>query len=88
MKDEVTLVVHTSPNQMREALSRFVDDYSRERHHEALRNASPDDVYFGRRNAILNRRKRLAIRVMAARRKYCRRTVRDTETTGTGTPEA
>jgi len=87
MKDEVELVVYTSPDQLREAISRFVDYYNRERYHEALRNVTPDDVYSGRREAILNRRKRLAIRAMVARREHYRRTMRDTETTGTGTPQ-
>ena len=59
----------------------------RERYHEALGNMAPDDVYFGRREAILNRRKRLAIRATAVRREHYRRTVRNAETTGTGTPE-
>ncbi len=87
MKDEVTLVVHTSPDQLREAISRFVDYYNRERYHEALRNVTPDDVYFGRREAILNRRKRLAIRALVARREHYRRALRDAQTTGTGTSE-
>jgi hypothetical protein len=64
-----------------------VEYYNRERYHEALRNVTPDDVWFARREAILNRRKRLAIRAMVARREHDRRAMRDTETTGTGTPE-
>jgi transposase InsO family protein len=87
MKDEVTLAVHTSPDQLREAISRFVDYYNRERYHEALRNVTPDDVWFGRREAILNRRKQLAIRALVARRDHYRRTMREAETIGTGTPE-
>jgi len=87
MKDEVTVVVHSSSDRLREAISRFVNYHNRERYHEALRNVTPDDVYFGRREAILNRRKQLAIRALVARRDHYRRTVRKTETTGTGTPE-
>ena len=87
MKGEVTLVVHTSRDQLREALSRFVDYYGRERYHEALRNVTPDDVYFGRRKAILRSRRQLQIRALVARGEHYRRTMRNTETTGAGTPE-
>ena len=73
MKDEVTLVVHTSPDQLREAISRFVEYYNRERYHEALKNVTPDDVWFGRREAILRSRKQLQIRAMVARREHYRR---------------
>jgi len=52
----------------------------------ALRRVTPDDADGGRREAILDRRKRLAIRATAARREHHRRTMQDTETTGTGTP--
>jgi len=87
MKEEVTLVVHTSPDRLREAISRFVDYYNRERYHEALRNVTPDDVWYGRREAILRSRKQLQIRALVARREHYRRTMREAETTGTGTPE-
>jgi putative transposase len=72
LKDEVTLVVHLSPNQLRQAITEFVDYYNRERYHEALRNVTPDDVYHGRRDAILAQRKQLRIRPMVARRQHYR----------------
>lgn len=73
-KDEITLIVHTSPDQLWEAISRFVNYYNSERYHEALKNVTPDDVYFGRREGILRRREELKIRALVARREHYRRT--------------
>ncbi len=45
MKDVVTLVVHCTPDQLREAIGRFVDYDNFERDHEALGNITPGDVH-------------------------------------------
>jgi len=87
MKDVVTLVIHVSPDQLREAIGRFVDYYNRERYHEALKNVTPDDVYFGRREGILARRRELRIRTLAARRMYHRQRQQGSENLESGTTQ-
>jgi len=86
IKDAVTLVVHTSPDALRAAITAFMEHYNRERYHEALKNVTPDDVYFGRREAILARRKALQVRTLVARRERYRRTGESSENAGAGTP--
>ena len=41
LKEEVTLIVHTSPDLLREAVARFAAYYNTERYHEALKNVTP-----------------------------------------------
>jgi putative transposase len=86
LKEDVTLVVSMGPDQLREAISRFVDYYNSQRYHKALRNVTPDDVWFGRREQILARRKALQIRTLVARREHYRRMVKTQRTEESGTP--
>lgn len=55
VKDVVTLVLHTSPDQVWAALADSVDYYRRERCHEALKNVTPDDVPSAHREATMGR---------------------------------
>jgi transposase InsO family protein len=87
MKDEVTLIVHTSPDELRAAIGRFVEYYNSQRYHEALGNVAPDDVWYSRRDQILARRKALQIRTFVARREHYRKVVGPCKDTRAGTPE-
>jgi hypothetical protein len=59
---------------------------NRERYHEPLGNVAPDDVYYGRREAILARRKHLQVRTLIARRLQFRRVNAKEDYSGTETP--
>ena len=56
MKNVVKLNHYYHPDELVEALNKFVENYNNHRYHEALNNLTPADVYFGRTDKILEQR--------------------------------
>lgn len=55
---------------MREETGKSVDYYNTRRCHEALGNVTPDYVYYGGKNSILEYRAKLKSKTMARRKWY------------------
>ena len=56
LKARLNLLVYTSAEQLRAAMSEFIEFYNQRRYHEGIGNVTPTDVYYGRREEILKRR--------------------------------
>src|SRR5690606_8542711 len=57
------------PEELVEALERFVDNYNNRRYHESINNLTPADVYHGRSEQIVEKRKRIKADSIQRRRK-------------------
>jgi putative transposase len=72
LKKEVNQLPYEIPSRLERAIADFVDYYNYRRYHKALSNVTPADVLYGRREAILQRRKEVQILTINRRRDYNR----------------
>ncbi len=71
MKNVVKLDNYFAPEELENALKKFVYRYNNERYHESLNNLTPADVYYGRGDKILKERERLKkITIINRRNEY------------------
>jgi putative transposase len=69
MKNQVLLENYYLPGQLEARLADFVDYYNTRRYHESLNNLTPADVYFGRGQSILTRRRTIKRKTIELRRR-------------------
>ena len=73
IKGEINLVPYEIPSELRQAIESFVEYYNHQRYHESLENVTPADVYFGRKDGILARRKEAKQKTLQVRLKHNRK---------------
>ena len=72
LKGEISLVPHEMPGELKEAIRGFIEYYNYRRYHEGLGNVTPYDVYTGKHQEIIQRRKEVKITTLEERRDYNR----------------
>ena len=70
IKKEVNQLLYEYPGQLEKAITDFVDYYNHRRYHKALKNVTPADVLYGRREEILKRRKEVQLQTIHRRRAF------------------
>ena len=69
IKEKLCLVVYCSPEELKKVVDETIATYNRTPH-ESLDNVSPNDVYAGRKEAILHRRKEKKRLTLERRKQY------------------
>jgi transposase InsO family protein len=73
LKNRILLENYFLPGDLEKQIERFVEHYNHQRYHESLNNLTPADVYFGRGQSILAKRKRTKQQTIAKRRLHYQR---------------
>ena len=68
MKNIIRLEHYYSQEELETQIAAFVEHYNNHRYHESLDNVTPADVYYGRREDILERRTQTKNRTLLKRR--------------------
>jgi len=69
LKNQVLLENYYLPGDLKARIGEFVDYHNTERYHESLDNLTPGDVYAGRGQTVLDRRRRIKQNTIKERRR-------------------
>lgn len=68
LKQTIYLTTWDCPNQMKAEIGKFIHHYNTKRYHEGIGNVAPDDVFYGRREKIIQIRKEKKMHTLQRRR--------------------
>lgn len=68
LKDRILLEHHYLPGDLERRINEFVTHYNTRRYHESLNNLTPEDVWLGRGQSILEHRRRIKQKTMQLRK--------------------
>ena len=70
MKGSINIIPYEMPSELEDAIRAFVEYYNYRRYHEGIGNVTPHDVYIGRHQEILRKRREAKSRTLQARKSY------------------
>lgn len=67
LKQTIYLTTWDCPNKMKAEIGKFIHHYNTKRYHEGIGNVTPNDVFYGRRDQIIEQRKEKKMRTLQRR---------------------
>lgn len=68
LKNRILLEHYYLPGDLQRQIAEFITHYNTRRYHESLNNLTPEDVWLGRGEAILQRRQKLKLNTLHQRK--------------------
>jgi len=68
LKNQILLENYYLPGELKMKITEFITYYNTRRYHESLKNLTPEDVFLGRGNAILEKRQKIKLKTMKKRK--------------------
>jgi len=68
LKNRILLENYFLPGDLENQIGAFIEHYNHHRYHESLNNLTPADVYFGRGQSILEKRRNIKLKTLKHRR--------------------
>jgi len=68
MKDRILLEHYYLPSELESRIEAFINHYNTRRYHESLNNLTPEDVWLGRGNDILEQRRKIRANTLRLRK--------------------
>ena len=68
LKNQILLENYYLPGELKMRIEEFIIYYNTRRYHESINNLTPEDVFLGRGNAILEERQKIKLKTMKKRK--------------------
>ena len=68
LKNRILLEHYYLPGDLERQIADFINHYNTRRYHESLKNLTPEDVWLGRGEAILQQRQKLKLKTLRQRK--------------------
>ncbi|MAH06554.1 MAG: hypothetical protein CL561_13445 [Alphaproteobacteria bacterium] len=68
MKDKILLEHYYLPEDLERQIEKFINHYNTRRYHESLNNLTPEDVWLGRGETILEQRRKIKQKTLTLRK--------------------